>query len=54
VVKLAEDRHAARVCEKAIAYADPINRSLLIEEILIDTEGGHPIPKMMRSDFASE
>jgi pumilio RNA-binding family len=54
VVKLAKNQYASHVCEQAIANSEPQNRSLLIGEILTNTEDGHPIPIMMQDDFASE
>jgi len=54
VVKLAQNQYASHVCEQAITNSEPQNRSLLIDEILTNTEDGHPIPIMMQDDFASE
>lgn len=54
VVKFAKNQYASHVCEKAITHSGAQNRSLLIDEILTDTEDGHPIRSMMQDDFASE
>jgi len=54
VVKLAKNQYASHVCEQAITNSEPQNRSLLIGEILTNTEDGHPIQIMMQDDFASE
>jgi pumilio RNA-binding family len=55
MLNMARHKFASNVCEKALVTADPENRRLLIEEIMLPKQDGvSPIVTMMKDQFASK